>query len=1179
MSEDILKDIICDFDTEKFIRFFRGKNRSFAPRKELLPQYNDDRFIDGNKLGEIKFTLGEKLIVCALKAYDLLSERSGKKVQYEKGKRILKDFQSDAGIFIFYDQTGNFRFSLVYPEFIGRKRSWSNFRRFTYYVSKEFTNKTFLQRIGICSFSSLENVKEAFSLSAITDIFYEDFFVVYNKLVDTLKKHHKLLTGETAPDVILLFVIRIIFLGFIQKKGWIGGSDKFIQNLLKEYEEGYKGKDLFYQRWLCPLFFKALNSPPGGKVAHNDNDYSDETAKNMQMAPYLNGGLFKKKSGYDDQGYNVPDKEVKDFFAFLFSHNFTIEENSYEDEELQLNPEFLGIIFERLVNKANGAVYTPRIEVDFMCRLSLVKWLEKNISLPISKTNLYELFFREGEKEEDQKHGSFSEREIKEMLDLLENITVCDPAAGSGAFLIGMMQVLDEIEQSLRERSSIHQDHPFERKKRIIAKSLYGVEIKEWAVWICQLRLWLALFIESPDELKSSLTPILPSLDFKVRHGDSLVQRIGNKAFPVLRHADIPLSIKTKVTQLKNLKSEYFHNKITRHRQIKRCELTLFREILNAEMSKLKNKKDKIKKIGQVKQTTFFGEAKKEEQQKINYDKKKIKDIEKEISEHREELKALRGKNPFTWNIEFSEIFSEKEGFDIVIGNPPYIRQENIVDPSGKIEDAKEYKKNLKEMVKIDFPIAFKGKEGISSKSDMSTYFYIRGLRLLNNSGIHAFICSNSWLDVGYGVRLQKFLVKHCPIHFIIDNHAERSFKAAAICTIISIISSFQEKITENHLTKFIAFKKPFESVIYTENLTKIENTKSIISSKDYRVYPIANKDQWENGLDVKNVRLDGINNPNYIGDKWGGKYLRAPDIFFTLLEKGKNKLIQLSDIANIRRGITSGANDFFYLTKEQLNKWKIEKEYLKGIIVSPRENRSRYLREKELSQFVFLCDKTKKELKGTNALKYIEWGESKKIKIKAGSKKGNEIKGFNSLETMRQRGKWWNLGVRSFGKLLWPMSHNDRLAIFVNNIGVAVDHNLFEITPVEENDNLIPLFSTISFLFREIMGRANLGEGALKTEGIDVKRLMIVNPEIVDFKDFDFNDYCNKEIRSIFDECGIDPKSKTPISKQTPKQQPIQKNLDDRIFEILGFTDKEKNELFRSTCQMVWNRINKAKK
>jgi len=143
MSREILQNIIEDFAPEKFVRFFREKNRAFAPRQEELNQYNDENFTNGLRLGEIKFADTEHFIICSFQAGKPLSERSGKKTQYEKGKKILKDTRSDAGIFIFYDaQSGNFRFSLIYANYLGKSRDWSAFRRFTYFVSKEFTLKT-----------------------------------------------------------------------------------------------------------------------------------------------------------------------------------------------------------------------------------------------------------------------------------------------------------------------------------------------------------------------------------------------------------------------------------------------------------------------------------------------------------------------------------------------------------------------------------------------------------------------------------------------------------------------------------------------------------------------------------------------------------------------------------------------------------------------------------------------------------------------------------------------------------------------------------------------------------------------------------------------------------------------------------------------------------------------------
>src|SRR3990172_4800416 len=179
----ILDDLINDFQVDNFTRFFREKNRSFAPRTEALSQYDDAHFRNGVKLGEIqfgqdlspKYLIGdEKMLICAFEANQPLSERSGKKAQYEKGKKILKESQSDAGIFIFYNPQGNFRFSLIYANYLGNKRDWSAFRRFTYFVSPSETNKTFLNQIGEGDFSSLEKIKGAFSVEKVTKEFYAE---------------------------------------------------------------------------------------------------------------------------------------------------------------------------------------------------------------------------------------------------------------------------------------------------------------------------------------------------------------------------------------------------------------------------------------------------------------------------------------------------------------------------------------------------------------------------------------------------------------------------------------------------------------------------------------------------------------------------------------------------------------------------------------------------------------------------------------------------------------------------------------------------------------------------------------------------------------------------------------------------------------------------------------------
>ncbi len=1136
MSRGILENIIEDFDPDKFTRFFREKNRTFSPRKEELSQYNDESFKNGLKLGEINFSASEQMIICIFEATQPLSERSGKKAQYEKGKKILKYTQSDAGIFIFYDRHGNFRFSLIYPEAIGIRRQWSNFRRFTYFVSpdSEFTNKTFLQRIGgkdnDGGFSSLDKIKEAFSLSAVTDIFYKDFFVEYSKLIETVKKKNKSVDQEKARDFVLLLVVRTIFLGFIQKKGWIGNDEKFIQNLLKEYEKKYAGKDLFYKRWLTPLFFQALNSPPGRKVAYGDNDFSETTEKNLQMAPYLNGGLFKEKPDYDDQGYLIPDKEIKGFFDFLFSHNFTIEENSYEDEDLQLNPEFLGIIFERLVNKADGAVYTPRTEVDLMCRLSLVKWLQKNISSPIAKANLYELFFREGEKEEDQKRGSFSERETKEVVGLLENLTVCDPAVGSGAFLVGMMQVLDEIEQDLKLRISVKDIDAFERKKRIIAQSLYGVEVKEWAVWICQLRLWLSLFIEAPDSLKGSFEPILPSLDFKVRQGDSLVQRVGSKSFPVLGHAMVSETVKRKVTQLKNLKNEYFGNKTPmKDWEIRQRELAIYEEILQSEIIDKQKELNRLKNVQPETKSSLFGdEFFKPAQKELDFNKEKIGLLKSEINEFLDQKQNIRKDKPLVWNIEFAEIFVEFGGFDIVIGNPPYVRQEDIADPTGKVKDKKQYKELLAEMVRLDFPADFPPKSKINAQSDLYTYFYIRAIRLLNPKGIHTFICSNSWLDVGYGAWLQKFLLERAPVEFIIDNHAKRSFEAADVNTIISIIRAPVKKINGDHLVKFVAFKKPFEEAVFTEYLLQIEEAKDVFSNDIFRAYPITVKDLKEAGTEYENETQEKMKIGTYVGNKWGGKYLRAPDIFFTILEKGKDKLVKLGDIAvNIKRN-----------NLESFQEWFICKD--------------RYLDNK--NQFPFLH--SLKDIKGI----HVNLNELRSFKKTKDNKNIDYIK----PDIISNR----FVGERMFFIEGGEFLVND--SFFIANLKDNID----------KKSALLLLNSTLSLLLLEVIGRKTFAVGVMYIYGPEFKNCVLLNPSLLKDKKINkiYNQFTIRAIKSIFEECGINPKSGILIEKQEPRPLPDRAELDNIVFDALDLTVDERKDVYRAVCRLVWNRISKAK-
>ncbi len=1211
-----MENLINHISQQSIQNFFRNKSDKFTPAKQDYSHYikedSSSYFSEITKLGSIEFETTEELIIISGKCENELTERSSKLKQYNIAKTILKEERKDAAIFIFYDENGNFRFSLVTAQYKGIKREYTTYKRYTYFVRPENPNKTFRIQIGKADFSSIENILKAFSIDAVTDYFYKEFKPNFDKLTDRVLGNAP---KQVKQDFVLLFIIRTIFIGFVQKKGWLNKDEEFIQNYWKEYKQNYSGQNLFYDEWLKPLFFHALNSPPGKKIINRSTPFSKETETALQMAPYLNGELFKEKKGYDDLELSLPDTAIEEFLEFLFSYNFTIEENTLYDQELELNPEFLGIIFERLVNKEDGAVYTPRTEVDFMCRISLVKWLEKNSN--VNKKKIYHLLF-------DQQNSSFpnlilDSNEKEEIAKLLQSVTVCDPAAGSGAFPVGMMQVLFETLSILSPNTQTE----FERKKEIINRSLYGVEVKQWAVWINQLRLWLSLFIDMPDEFKNSLEPLLPNLEFKIRRGDSLVQRIGDKPFPIDSHANISSQIKKQITELKREKTNFFYGKSRlKAEDIKKKESSIFRAIIDEQITERENS---LRLFGQSNEgdVNIFGEVDQKEELRLQMSEKKKEQLKKEIEELKAERESFKEEHPLVWNIEFAEIFFEKKGFDIIIGNPPYVRQEDITDPENKLPP-KNYKEALRQSIYEEFPDYFYAKKDksklakkIDGKSDLYTFFYLKSLKLLNRKGIHTFICSNSWLDVGFGKWLQEFILNNTRMQLIIDNHAKRSFASADVNTIISVFDAPQKNVDENYKTKFVAFKKPFEDVINTENLLLIDYAETIIKDEDFRVFPITYKELKEAGTVYENENDKKLGIGKYEGDKWGGKYLRAPDIYWTIMEKGKDKFVRLGDIAEVRFGIKTGANDFFYvedltdkITELEFNrianlkntktideikeknlrvvkpsKYKsgdkdyklflIEDEFLKPVIKSPRELKTIIVNEKDLKYKVLMCSKTKDELKGKYVLDYIIWGENEKIEIKQGKDKGKKIVGFNNISTIKVRKIWWNLGNRKISEFVVPSKVGERFGIWVNE-RFLTDKILYDCYYFDIKTKIsirISLNSTITRFFVEMFSRQLTGAQAISDIDVIIyKKTLIINPKLIVTAD----SFSNKFVYSIFTELGFD--AQIPVRKQEPNPLPDRKELDDIIFDAIGLTEEERKEVYWATAELVQNRLKKAK-
>jgi len=1181
MATNNVQKLIESFSPQQLTTFLRQNAPSFRPISENLANYlnGDDAFDQAVKIGVIELPHSQTVLVGAVHVSDELTGRSSKRKQYELVKRILRYSNHNASIFAFYDKAGRFRLSLVTVSYHGTHRQFSTFRRYTFFVDPDLPNKTFVQQMSKATFDKLESILHTFSLEAVSDEFYKEFESKFNEIAEKVQGTED---KDLTKDFALLFTIRTIFIGFVQKKGWLGDNPRFLQDFWAEYQTT-GASDTFYKEWLEPLFFEALNSSPGQKVSYGHAPFSQKTQDILQMAPYLNGELFKRKQGVDDQGLWLPDDVIGAFFDFLFEYNFTVEENELYDEELELNPEFLGIIFERITNKEQGAVYTPRVEVDLMCRLALVKWLEQTTS--IQKEDLYHLFFREAgtgqEFDEHQRQGDFSPAEIRTLIERLESVTVCDPAAGSGAFEVGMLQVLDQVLENLYSRNNTPADlkakapSAFDRKKAIIANSLYGVEVKRWAVWINHLRLWLTLFVDMPDKFKDSQMPLLPNLTFKVRTGDSLVQRIGNKTFPVHGHANLPPAIKRKITELKIKKHEYFYNLNHDEHLIAQEEFTVFRTILDTE---IEERKGKIRSLLQPKEVNLsfledvaHSEVVKQEHQTAMR-RAQISVLESEIAELQTQKNHLKDERPFIWAIEFAEIFFDCGGFDIIIGNPPYVRQESISDPNGRL-NSKDYKAALEEMVRLDFPEYFakssarldefkKGRKP-DGRSDLYTYFYIRSLRLLNPHGVHVFICSNSWLDVGYGRWLQEFFLRKAPLYLVIDNRAKRSFERADVNTIISIAGAPLKDVKPEHVVRFVAFKRPFEEAALSDNFIAIERAVEITRTEDYRVVPLSAAELLREGSESGQKELQTAE--QYEGNKWGGKYLRAPDILLDILTNQKVSLKKLGVVADIRYGFKSGATKFFFIDEQTKSSYNLNGHTI-PILTSSKEVTGRRIVPDnfEYELLVFSSNKL-----GVRQKQYIQEGERKK---------------YHKRSSLESNNPWYQIQERNLykTKIVLLQFFDKRFFTPVSEFPIVISNSFWGVYGVREltiNQLILFLNSVVYFSQLELFGRCNMGEGVRTVYGEDLKQILIPRDLTkIDISEHLIQDYLNNESKDIFTECGIDPKSEIPIAEQDPRPLPDRKALDDIVFDALGLTEDERKEVYRAVCQLVWERISKAK-
>jgi len=1146
--------------------------------------------------------------------------------QREMVTKLIRKY--DRGLFVFSDLEES-NWHLVNVKRDSQRHSRMILRRIS--IGPQEQLRTAIERISLLrvespSWSGLDvelRHEEAFDVEKVTQQFYRDYKDIFDHIVERLESHASYRTSRAFAQH---FMNRMMFLYFLQRKGWLDGRGDFIPWLWRRYQEDPARDGDFYNRYLVPLFFEAFNSPVDDRTGKlNKRNMPDDVKETFLRLPFLNGGLFYKAEGIDDQGLGILDSEFENLFENLLQrYNFTVSEDTPLDVEVAVNPEMLGKVYENLVLEEErsqaGIFYTPKVEIDFMCRRTLIEYLdEKPI---VDRADLIRLVMNVDVPELIPQLPPERLREIRRRL---EEVRVVDPACGSGAFLVGMMQVISGLLRVICEQLG-EPYHDFEVKKRIIGENLFGVDIKDWAVRVAELRLWLSLIIHASldDVQRDPRKPILPNLTFRIQVGDSLVEEIeGRSLSPRGRYAQMADDVGRQVNQLVNHKMDYFYNRgeVMPSSEIRELETKVFQAILDDELQQIDYELKRLRAIEQKGSQQELGMARAVGAVRPGSQKGQLRQNIERLERERSRIVAIRnsqdirrGKGPFLWDIEFAEVFQEKGGFDIVIGNPPYVRQEEIAplhkDPQNFSHNQWEAeKRKYKEALQRSIQTHWGPSAQLSKRADYYMYFYLHGLALLRERGCFCFITSNSWLDVGYGADLQRFLLTNVEIKDIYDNHAKRSFSGSDINTVIVLFRRPPEGADlSRHTARFVAFKKPFEDVLTSENLASLERADSLQMTSDFRVYPVAQDELWQAGLDAEEgsgKAMDlGFGYGQYRGDKWGGKYLRAPDIFFTILEKGKDKLVKLGDIAEVRRGFTTGANDFFYLEPDpsvarvadvvELAKenpsflipvrnsagWEgeIEAEFLKPVIKSPREIKTVKIRLEDLRYLIFMCHLSKAELKKqgkTNALEYIKWGE---------------LQDYDERPTCASRERWWDLGKWSLAQLLWVETMFEAFRIYQNSPNTHETDKFYGILLSVDETGLICgiLNSTLVLLWKLMSGFHSLGQGGLKSAVYEVKEFQLFHPSTLTPSQRErlekaFNEMAKREIKSIFEELGL-PKPNRDYSNIYPedvsldKVFPDRRELDQVIFEVLGLTENERLQVYRAVVELVKDRLVKAR-
>lgn len=687
----------------------------------------------------------------------------------------------------------NFRISLLTSkyEFNGDKivKVLSNPRRFSYTLGIGMKTKTaykFLIEKG--KVKDLNELIGRFSVEVVNKQFYAEIATAFTELVGGERN------GKTYTKLLQLYgsldhnkhaefgvrlIGRIMFCWFLREKRSVSGFPLVPDDMLSTAK--IDGSNNYYHQVLEPLFFELLNTPINSRKRDFDTEYYNKI-------PYLNGGLFRPHTDdmyrYDPILHGgrygqvtIPNEWFKQLYQTLGQYNFTVDENTAYDIELSIDPEMLGRIFENLLaeinpetgenaKKSTGSFYTPRDIVDYMVDSSLCEYLK-------TKTNIDEVKLKAliSYSKEDDGIAVFDEKEKKSIIEALYTVTVLDPACGSGAFPIGMLQkivyILQEIDpgadlwfDAMVKGAPIYVRQAFEKKFRngeldylrkitVIERSIYGIDIQPIAVEISRLRCFLSLIIEEKvddTEDNRNIKP-LPNLDFKFIIANSLIPLEKNVAKSFLKNKNGAPIMESQMSlfeeinhidKLKEIREEFFTADATRRAELKSEFQSLQQDML---IRTIQNSKLSTKEYEQLSQWKPF------------------------------ENKATDWFDP-EW------MFGIKDGFDIVIANPPYLDSENMTNSGLTWE--REYISKKYNFAKGNW--------------DIYIAFFEFGFRSLSKNGCEIYITPDKWISKPFGNAMRIGTIKNIKSVMFAGR---KVFEASLVDSIITLIDRQEHNLIQ----------------------------------------------------------------------------------------------------------------------------------------------------------------------------------------------------------------------------------------------------------------------------------------------------------------------------------------------------------------------------------------------